>query len=173
MWDQIEPTAPHVTYMILSSFLVIYALFSQFIRNSLHLSEPPLAVLIGITFGPAVLNIITPRDWGLDDNILQEVTRIIVGVQCFAVGIELPKLYFHRHWKSVAVMLGPVMVFSWAVTALFAYLVFQTTVPTAMIIGACLSPTDPVLAASVLAKSRFSDRVPSRIKNVSAFKARF
>jgi sodium/hydrogen antiporter len=38
-----------------------------------------------------------------------------------------------------------------------------------MIIGACLSPTDLVLAASVLAKSRFSDRVPSRIKNVSAF----
>lgn len=28
---------------------------------------------------------------------------------------------------------------------------------------------NPVLAASVLAKSRFSDRVPSRIKNVSTF----
>jgi NhaP-type Na+/H+ or K+/H+ antiporter len=41
-----------------------------------------------------------------------------------------------------------------------------------MIIGACLSPTDLVLAASVLAKSRFSDRVPSRIKNLSAFSQR-
>jgi NhaP-type Na+/H+ or K+/H+ antiporter len=35
-----------------------------------------------------------------------------------------------------------------------------------MIIGACLSPTDPVLAASVLAKSKFSDRVPKRLKNL-------
>ena len=61
MWDQIEPTPTHLTYMILSSFLILYALFSQFIRNSLHLSEPPLAVLSGIIFGPAMLNIITPR----------------------------------------------------------------------------------------------------------------
>jgi NhaP-type Na+/H+ or K+/H+ antiporter len=125
--------------------------------------------MIGIPFGPSVLDILSPRLWKLDDNILQEVTRIIVGIQCFAVGIELPKLYFNRHWRSVAVMLGPVMAFSWAVTALFAGLIFRTSAPTAMIIGACLSPTDPVLAASVLAKSRFSDRVPSRIKNVSAF----
>jgi sodium/hydrogen antiporter len=122
MWDKIEPTLPHLTYIILSSFLIIYVLFSQFIRDSLHLSEPPLAVLIGILFGPTVLNIITPRAWDLDDNILQEVTRIIVGIQCFVVGIKLPKLYFHQHWKSVAVMLGLVMAFSWTVTALFVYL---------------------------------------------------
>jgi sodium/hydrogen antiporter len=138
--------------MILSSFLILYLLFSQFIRNGLHLSEPPLAVLIGIIFGLVVLYIITSRIWDLDDNILQEVTHFIVGVQCFVVGIEPPMLYFHRYWKSVAVMLGPVMTFSWAVTALVAYLVRRTTVPTIMIIGACLSPTDPVLAASVLAK---------------------
>lgn len=152
--------------MILSAFLIAYALFSQFIRNSLHLSEPPLAVLVGIITGPLGLDLITPHAWKLDDNILQEVTRIIVGIQCLAVGIELPKLYFHGHWKSVAMMLGPVMSFSWAITSLFAFLIFQTAIPTAMIIGACLSPTDPVLAASVLAKSRFSDRVPKRIKNV-------
>lgn len=69
----------------------------------------------------------------------------------------------------MTVKLGPVMAFSWAVTALFAYLFFRTTGPTAMVIGACLSPTDPVLAVSVLAKPRFSNWVPSRIKNVSAF----
>jgi len=64
-------------------------------------------------------------------------------------------------------MLGPVMVFSWVVVAGFAWLIFRTSIPTALIIGACLSPTDPILAASVLAKSKFSDRVPKRLKNVS------
>jgi len=64
-------------------------------------------------------------------------------------------------------MLGPVMVVSWIVVAGISWLVFRTSIPTSLIIGACLSPTDPVLAASVLAKSRFSDRVPKRLKNVS------
>ncbi|EPE24604.1 hypothetical protein GLAREA_08457 [Glarea lozoyensis ATCC 20868] len=166
MWDQLEPTGPHVTYLTFSVFLITYALFSQFIRNNLHLSEPPIAVLFGIILGPYVLNWITAKEWGLDDGIMQEVTRIIVGIQCFAVGIELPKFWFNRHWKSVLYFLGPIMTFSWAITALFAYLIFQTSVPTAMLIGACLSPTDPVLSASVLSNSRFSERVPARLKNL-------
>lgn len=128
--------------------------------------EPPLAVLYGIILGPHVLNLIAPRSWGMDDDILQEVTRVIVGIQCFAVGIELPKHYFNRHWRSVAYFLGPVMAFSWAITSLFAYLIFDTSIPCAMIIGACLSPTDPVLAASVLSQSRFSERVPPRLKHL-------
>ncbi|RDW82676.1 hypothetical protein BP6252_03788 [Coleophoma cylindrospora] len=166
MWDQLEPTAAHIFYLTMSTFLIIYTLFSQFIRNNLHLSEPPLAILVGIILGPYMLGILTPHKWGLDDKIMQEFTRIILGIQCFAVGIELPKLYFNRHWPSVLYFLGPIMTFSWAIASLFAYLVFSTTVPTAMIIGACLSPTDPVLAASVLAKSRFSERVPNRLKHL-------
>lgn len=38
MWDQLEPTAPHLAYLTISIFLIIYALFSIFIRNNLHLS---------------------------------------------------------------------------------------------------------------------------------------
>lgn len=63
-------------------------------------------------------------------------------------------------------LLVPVMTYSWAVSSLFAYAIFQTTVPTAMIIGACLSPTDPVLAASVLGESQFSGRVPKRLRHL-------
>ncbi|KAF8865224.1 Sodium/hydrogen exchanger [Acephala macrosclerotiorum] len=169
MWDQLSPTAPHVAYLALSLFLIIYALFSQYIRNHLHLSEPPLAVLYGIILGPAVLGILIPKHWGVkdeDDEIVQEITRVIVAIQCFAVGIELPKHYFKRHWKSVFYFLGHIMAFSWAITALFAYLIFQTSPAAALIIGACLSPTDPVLAASVLSKSRFSERVPKKLKNL-------
>ena len=162
----LEPTAAHFTYLILSAFLLLYALFSSFIRNRLHLSEPPLATLVGIIFGPQVLDIINPIRWGVEDNITQETTRIIVGLQVFTVGVELPKAYFSRHWKSVGMMLGPVMTFSWLITALFTYLVLNTKWTTAMIISACLAPTDPVLAASVLAESTFSRRVPRRLRHM-------
>ena len=84
-WKQFEATPPHLAYLILSLFLIIFALFTKFIRNTLHISEPPLAVLVGILLGPAVLGVITPREWGIEDNIMQEVTRVIVGIQCFAV----------------------------------------------------------------------------------------
>lgn len=58
------------------------------------------------------------------------------------------------------------MTYSWAAASLFAYLIFRTSLPTAAVIGACLSPTDPVLAAAVLGGSRFSARVPRRVRNL-------
>ena len=166
MWSQLEPTSAHLTYLLLSSFLIIYALFSHFIRNRLHLSEPPLATLVGIAFGPKGAGVLDPLKWGIEDDFTQEAARLIVGLQVFTVGVDLPKAYFARHWKSVAMMLGPVMIYSWLITALFTYLVLGTSVSTSLIISACLAPTDPVLAASVLAHSKFSNRVPRRLRHM-------
>ncbi len=165
-WKQLEPTGPHLTYLFLSAFLILYALFSLFIRNRLHLSEPPLATLAGIVYGPKGLDLLNPVRWGHGDNVVQELTRIVVGIQCFAVGVELPKHYFARHWRSVAVLLGPVMTFGWVVSAFCVWLLFRPGVWTSLVISACLTPTDPVLAASMLSNSQFSTRVPARIKNM-------
>lgn len=163
---QLDAKPPHTTYIILATFLILYALFSHFIRNRLHLSEPPLAMLVGILFGPKVIGLIDPRKWGMADEIMQEATRIIVGVQVFAVGVELPKAYFARHWKSVGMLLGPVMAFSWLITALFVCLLIKTEFSTALVISACLAPTDPVLAASILGDSHFANRVPRRLRHM-------
>ena len=161
----LEPTPVHFLYLILSAFLLLYALFSALIRNRLHLSEPPLATLVGIAFGPQGANLLRPLQW-FSDDITQESTRVVGGLQCFSVGVELPKAYFARHWRSVGVLLGPVMAFSWLVTAGFVCAMLRTDFRTALIISACLAPTDPVLAASVLAESSFSRRVPRRLRHM-------
>ncbi|KAF2138413.1 uncharacterized protein K452DRAFT_352982 [Aplosporella prunicola CBS 121167] len=166
VWSQIEPTAPHLTYIVLSTFLILYALFDLFIRNRLHLSEPPLATAVGIIFGPKGAGILHPEHWGIDDVFMQEFTRIILGIQCFAVGIELPPHWFSQHWRSVAYMLGPVMAYGWIVCAVFIHFVLNIDFVTSLIIAACLTPTDPILAASVLSNSQFSTRVPERLKNL-------
>ncbi len=182
-WKQIEATPPHLTYLILSAFLIGYTLFASFIRNRLHLSEPPLALAFGVILGPRGLGWLTPNvsvvngpssnadpawigGWGWGDDVVQETTRVIVGIQVFAVGVELPKYYASRHWKSVAMLLGPVMTFGWLICALFVTLLFHTDFPTALVVAACLTPTDPVLASSILSNSQFSDRVPKRIKDM-------
>ena len=68
-WSQIEPTPPHLTYLLLSAFLIIYALFSTFIKNRLHLSEPPIALLVGIILGPRGLGWLTPSIYGSNTGL--------------------------------------------------------------------------------------------------------
>ncbi|KAL9583945.1 MAG: hypothetical protein Q9203_004865 [Teloschistes exilis] len=163
---QLEPTSAHFTYLILSLFLLFYAIFSSSIRNRLHLSEPPLATVVGIAAGPAALNIVNPEQWHWQDTVTQEAARVIVSLQVFSVGLELPKGYFGRHWRSVGMMLVPVMVFSWLVTAGFVYALLGTRWSTALVVSACLAPTDPVLAAAVLQGGKFSGRVPRRLRHM-------
>ncbi|KAF2258034.1 Na/H antiporter-like protein [Lojkania enalia] len=166
VWSQLEATPTHVTYLTFTFFLILYALFSLLIRNRLHLLEPPLATIFGIIVGPRGLRILTPYKWGFSDNIVQEFTRIIVGVQCFAIGLELPEHYFTRAGSSIGMLLGPVMMFGWVVCAVFIGLLFKTDISFALVISACLTPTDPVLAASVLSNTQFSSRIPLRTREL-------
>lgn len=63
-------------------------------------------------------------------------------------------------------LLGPVMLSGWLICAAIIALIFGTDTPTALIISACMTPTDPVLAASVLGNSQFSLRIPRRIRQL-------
>lgn len=80
----------------------------------LYIGEAPLAFLFGVIIGPYAANLIDPRSWGGGDTaivntITLEVTRVILAVGVFAIGVELPKAYMKKHWKSLFFLLFPVM----------------------------------------------------------------
>jgi NhaP-type Na+/H+ or K+/H+ antiporter len=58
------------------------------------------------------------------------------------------------------------MIWGWLACAILLMLFLRIGFPTAMVIAACLTPTDPVLAASVLQNSQFSTRIPARLRNL-------
>lgn len=58
------------------------------------------------------------------------------------------------------------MTYGWLACATLIMLFLRIGFPSALVIAACLTPTDPVLAASVLSNSQFSDRIPARIRNL-------
>ena len=165
-WPEIEPSTSHLTYLLLSVFLIGYALFSELIRNRIHLSEPPLATVTGIIFGPQGLTVLDPFDWGWADNITQEFTRVVIGVQVFTSGIELPAKYIKDHRRGVALLLGPNMIVGWLVCTAIIHFVLGMTFKHSLIVAACLTPTDPVLSASVLGEATFSKRIPKRLRHL-------
>jgi len=65
--------------------------------------------------GPYGANIFDPHSWGNRSNpeeinlIILEFTRVVLAVGVFAIGVELPKAYMLKHWKSLFFLLVPVM----------------------------------------------------------------
>ncbi|KAF1834691.1 Na(+)/H(+) antiporter 2 [Decorospora gaudefroyi] len=167
-WDHLSITKPHLVYLILGGFTSLFMLCSSVIKERLYIGEATVATICGIIFGPHAANLIDPSTWGNVDLITLEFSRIVLVVQCFAVGVELPRAYMERHWKSVVLLLLPVMTFGWLITSLFIWGLFRARLNwlDSLCIAACVTATDPVLASSVVGKGKFAKRVPKHIRDL-------
>jgi NhaP-type Na+/H+ or K+/H+ antiporter len=167
-WEHLDINRPHLVYIILGGFTSLFMLCSSVIKERLYIGEATVATICGIIFGPHAANLINPLDWGNADQITLEFSRVVLVVQCFAVGVELPKSYMERHWKSVTLLLVPVMTFGWLVTSLFIWWMFSSHLNwlDSLCIAACVTATDPVLASSVVGKGKFAKRVPKHLRDL-------
>ena len=167
-WEHLSINKPHLVYIILGGFTSLFMLCSSVIKERLYIGEATVATICGVIFGPHAANLIDPLTWGNTDQITIEFSRIVLVVQCFAVGVELPKHYMEKHWKSVTFLLVPVMTFGWLVTSLFIWAVFHSYCNwlDALCIAACVTATDPVLASSVVGKGKFAKRVPKHLRDL-------
>jgi NhaP-type Na+/H+ or K+/H+ antiporter len=98
------------------------------------------------------LNWISPWIWVDYDedalnNLTFQITRIVIGIQVMFAGIDLPAAYLRRQWRSLFMLLIPVMTVAWFISAGFILLfVPSLTFLEALCIAACVTPTDPILA---------------------------
>jgi NhaP-type Na+/H+ or K+/H+ antiporter len=61
--------------------------------------------------GPHCANLFNPGEWGgpsdaVTDEITLEVTRIIIAVSVFAVGVELPKVRIKSNFADIRLICG-------------------------------------------------------------------
>ncbi|KAJ2915913.1 hypothetical protein MD484_g4528, partial [Candolleomyces efflorescens] len=169
-----EVTVPHIIYTCLGGFIVLFGMFSLFLRSRLYISEACWAFLFGIIIGPYCADIFNPRAWTNHNEeafnaITLEFTRVILAIGVFAIGVELPKAYMKRHWKSLFFLLVPVMTWGWLVSAAFIYaLIPGLNFLTSLAVAACLTPTDPILAAAVIGGKWADKHVPAHIRHLLA-----
>lgn len=166
-WEHLSVTSPHLVYLLLGAFTSLFMLCSTIIKERMYIGEATIATIFGLIFGPHAAKLIDPISWGNVDIVTLEFSRIVLVVQCFAVGVELPKFYMERHWKSVIFLLVPVMTFGWLITSLFIWwLIEPLSWLDSLVIAACVTATDPVLASSVVGKGKFAKRVPKHLRDL-------
>lgn len=166
-WDHLSITKPHLVYILLGGFTSLFMLCSSVIKERMYIGEATVATIFGTIFGPHAANLINPQSWGNVDIVTIEFSRIVLVVQCFAVGVELPKFYMEKHWKSVVFLLVPVMTYGWLITSLFVWwMIPPLSWLESLVVAACVTATDPVLASSVVGKGKFAKRVPKHLRDL-------
>ncbi|KAJ5111415.1 hypothetical protein N7532_001950 [Penicillium argentinense] len=180
----------NILVAVLGGFVSLFGLVSYLLKENYSLSEARsltreknqvISLLVGVAFGPNGANFIRPRDYAecnqkgvsvieCRDNlnaITLNFSRLVLGVQLVLAGVQLPSRYLKTEWKSVLLLVGPGMTAMWIATSLLVWAFARTpSFLHALAVGACVTPTDPVLSA-VIVKGKFADHnIPKELQNL-------
>lgn len=126
--------------------IVIAALLSGFIERS---NVPQVAVFLGLgaVLGPAGLGVLHV---GLHSPILRVVATLSLALVLFTDAVSLKTTEVRQRAGLAARVLGPGTLFSAALIALAAWGLLHISIAAAILLGAALASTDPVLLRGLL-----------------------
>jgi len=153
---------------VLGVLLLILALASAFLRwlpITTSLIYLGFGVLIGqLGIGLWEMEFLHIAGW------MEHLTEVAVLVSLFVSGLKLRMPLRHPAWKSAYVLAGPVMLACIGGVTLLCHYVFGLSWGAAVLIGAILAPTDPVLASLVQVNdARDSDRLRYGLSGEAGF----
>lgn len=163
----------HLTVGIVGALIMIYTFLQRLLKEQLLISEVIMATFVGVILGPAVGGVFFPRDWYTDQDdffqFFQEVMRVLLAIQLVSATMSLPVSYVEKEWKSLAIMLGPIAVVTWGMSTLITLLFLgDLGIHKCLIIAACLTPTDPVLASTILEGRFAAKHLPRGLRHLLA-----
>lgn len=131
--------------LVIGILLLTVTLGSGLIAR-LPLSYALIYLIVGIILSPYGFNLIQIRP---ETEFLERSTELVVLISLFSCGLKMSRPLRLRAWNSTIRLIGFLMPISIGAIALLAYTVLQMDWATAILLGAILAPTDPVLASEV------------------------
>jgi NhaP-type Na+/H+ or K+/H+ antiporter len=144
--------------------LLVAALSGRLRR--LPVSEPVLALLVGVLLGPQVFGVLTLPSLTEDTAWLHTASRALLAISVMSVALRYPLRDAREQLRPVLLLLAVAMPVMALVTAGLAAATLGIGLGAAALIGAALCPTDPVLASSVVTGTPAEEDLPARDRQV-------
>lgn len=138
-------------FILIGLLLVAMALAGTLLRR-LPLSATMLYVVGGVALGPLGIGLIS-LDPLEDGAILERITEIAVIISLFTAGLKLRLPLRDRMWLLTLRLAFVAMAISVGLVAFVGVYALGLPVGLAILLGAILAPTDPVLASDVQVRS--------------------
>jgi sodium/hydrogen antiporter len=152
--------ALYVSLAAVGGLLLLLGMLGGVIKERTPVSEPLVALLAGVLIGPAAVGLLDLADFDNQTLILEEAALVTLGVALVGVALRLPVGNSSGNWRLLFVLLGLVMPLMWIAGGLLAYLILGVPFWVAALIGAIVTPTDPVVASSIVAGGSRSATFP-------------
>lgn len=156
-------TELNLILLIIGSLVLFLGAISKLIRKW-NFSQPFIALMVSFLLSSVELDIFNPGFW--NHYILQEAARISIAIGVMGVALKVPYAYTFKNWRSIAPMLTIVMAFMWVMNSLLIYWILGFGFIVALLVGAIMTPTDPILSASILSGRVAEKNIPEKLRNL-------
>lgn len=155
----------NVALVLLGGLILAFSLGAGLLHRGVRVvSEPMIALAVGVLVGPLGMGLFDPAAWGDQILLVEQAARLTIAIAVTSIALRLPEDYFRRRVRAMATVLGPGMVGMWLASAAVVYVVLDLPVWVALLIGAIVTPTDPVLANSIVTGPLAERHIPGRIR---------
>jgi NhaP-type Na+/H+ or K+/H+ antiporter len=144
--------------------LVIAAMSARLRR--MPLSEPMLALALGVVLGPAMLDVLRLEPVTSDHQTFHDGARMLLAVSVMGVALRYPFSDARRRLGQVVLLLLVAMPVMALVSTGLALGILGLPLTAALLLGTALSPTDPVLASSVVTGKPAEEDLPARDREI-------
>ncbi len=134
-------------YIFVGVLLVSVAASGAFLKHT-WFAPVHLQLLGGVAAGPLVLGIVD-LDFVKNAKLLEIASEIAVIISLYAAGVKMRVSLGSRRWIAPLVLASVTMFLTVAFTAVLGSWLFSLSLPAAILLGAVLAPTDPVLADKI------------------------
>ncbi len=156
-------TQLNIALAVVGSVAVCIALLSALIKRC-PISEPALAVLIGLAVGPYGLAWLDLARWGEPFGILEQAARLTLAIGLMGVALRLERDALKAMFKPIVLLLTFAMLGMWLVSSALAGWLLGVSMWTALLLGAVITPTDPVVASSIVTGKFAKKHLPLRLR---------
>ena len=134
-------------FLLVGGLLLAMGLTVPLIRR-LPVTSAMIYLAVGILVGPMGLGLFHFNP--LKESALLEVlTEVAVLISLFAAGVKMPVPVTFARWRAPVLLAILSMVVTVVLVTLFAYYLLGLPLGAAILLGAIIAPTDPVLATDV------------------------
>ena len=134
-------------FVLVGGLLLVMGLTYSVLKR-LPVTSAIIYLAVGLLVGPTVLNLFHFNP--LKESALLEVlTEVAVLISLFSAGVKMPLPFSFTRWRAPLLLATVSMAITVAMIAAFAYYVLGMSLGAGVLLGAILSPTDPVLATDV------------------------
>jgi len=151
---------------LFGGLVLLLGVVSDFIKQYVSfVTEPVVALAYGVAIGPAGLGLLRITTFGDPLPILEQAARLTLSLAVLGVAIRLPKKYIFERWKAMTVVLLVIMPGTWIISGLIVNAFFGVPWWMGMVIGAIITPTDPVIAGTIVTGTAAEEYIPSRLRH--------